>query len=117
MHQQQIPGRKKRVVIPFYHADSNNLKSLAQQFDLDMFFWNDIRLSHLTSLQKEKEHCTNDHGSPVATFEMGIVYEIAVGRCQTYIGQTGRCFNEKANEHKCNVNHRTILSLLSMHLQ
>lgn len=65
-----ISRKKERVVRRFHHAVSNNQKSSAQQFDLDLVFRNDF--PRLTPFQKEKPRRTKKHQDPTATCEMGL---------------------------------------------
>ncbi|KAG0417456.1 hypothetical protein HPB47_005608 [Ixodes persulcatus] len=86
----QEPRRRVRpAVIPYIHKVSHNLKKVAAHFDLPVVFSAPEKLSSLCQRINNKQD--------------GVVYEIPMTCGKGYVGQTGRCVNERAREHALSV--------------
>lgn len=110
-------GSSRRVVLPFYHGVSHNIKAMAQKFGVSTVYRNDIRLSRLTPFIKEKNGtCQITHKEMTVPCKSGVVYSIPMTCGLNYIGQTGRCLNIRLNEHKNNVKNNAPNSEVAKHI-
>ncbi|CAN8002292.1 unnamed protein product, partial [Ixodes hexagonus] len=91
---------KTPFTVPFYHAISHNLKVQAARFGDRVVFKNDFRLSRLTPFTRGRKGYGKNHRNPAIECQEGVVYNIPLACGFSYIGQTGRCVNERLMEHK-----------------
>ena len=100
---------KKKVVIPYIRKVAHNLKRIAQKSHVPTAFSAPLKLASLCRLTQpdravdEGVSCTKKHRAPFQDCEVGVVYSIPLSCGKRYIGQTGRCINERFREHASNV--------------
>ena len=59
-----------------------------------------VRLCHkINSPDQQTDLCSKKHRTKFAECASGVVYEIPLSCGAVYIGQTGRCVNDRAREH------------------
>ncbi|XP_049276158.1 uncharacterized protein LOC125760315 [Rhipicephalus sanguineus] len=97
---------KKVAVIPYIHRISHNLKEAAQKAGVEVAFSAPQKLSRLCRLT---EPCSSapliydvKHRVKFVQCQKGVVYNIPLSCGKVYIGQTGRCLNERLREHSNN---------------
>lgn len=93
---------KKRAVIPYVHGVSHNLKKIVGRSGVDLLFSAPNKLGGLckrVNQEEARKHCTKSHATPFVQCEEGVVYEIPLSCKKSYIGQTGRCLNDRLREH------------------
>lgn len=102
-HQRLDRPSKRPQVIPYQHRISHNLKKVAGRFDVPVVFSAPRKLAHLCSKVAERRgggnQCTVNHRKKYVDCAIGVVYRIPLSCGRVYIGQTGRCINERAREH------------------
>lgn len=96
------PGSRRPQVVPYIHRVAHNLKKVAGRYDVPVVFSAPKKLSGLCSKigQKKKALCEKRHGKHYCSCAVGVVYEIPLTCGGVYIGQTGRCINDRAREHE-----------------
>ena len=101
------------MAVPYVHKLAHNLKKVASRHGVPLVFSAPRKLGGLCSqIEKEKEKkkeignvrgCGTRHGLSYTRCAEGVVYEIPLTCGCSYIGQTGRCLNERIREHERNV--------------
>lgn len=108
----EVPREEVRpVAVPYVHKLAHNLKKVASRHGVPLVFSAPRKLGGLCSqIGKEKEKdlqnvrgCGTRHGLSYTKCAEGVVYEIPLACGCSYIGQTGRCLNERIREHERNV--------------
>ena len=94
------------VALPYIHRFCHRLKKVAAKCGVSVVFSAPEKLARMCPVvngRKEKSACSKKHATPFVSCEMGVVYKIPLtcGRC--YIGQTGRCLNDRLREHRAAV--------------
>lgn len=117
---QAIKKKKdKLVVVPYMHKVGHNLKKIGMRAGVDVVFSAPNKLSKLCMLVNadgnKKEGCAKRHGERFVDCEEGIVYSLPLSCGKRYIGQSGRCINDRLREHKNLVGKTAISGHLSMH--
>lgn len=100
-------NKQKVAVLPYIHRLSHNLKKIAGRFGVPVVLTAPSKLSRLcprvNNKSRKAEACTKKHANKYVECETAVVYEIPTSCGRTYIGQTGRCVNERAREHDLSV--------------
>lgn len=96
-------------VMPYVHRLSHNVKKVANRFGVKTVFTAPCKLAKVCAMMhKEKRSvCNKRHAKVFTECTSGVVYEIPLTCGSVYIGQTGRCFNERAREHSLAVRTNT----------
>lgn len=97
---------KRRVhVIPYWHKVSHNIKKIASRYDVNVVFSAPCKLSKICPMltRQKKALCSKKHAVQYTECVTNVVYEIPLSCGKVYIGQTGRCFNDRAREHNLSV--------------
>ncbi|CAN7997046.1 unnamed protein product, partial [Ixodes hexagonus] len=100
---------KRPEVIPYVHKLAHNLKKVANKYDVPVVFSAPKKLAGLCSRisdEKAKRPCDKKHATPYVDCSVGVVYEIPLSCGKVYIGQTGRCINDRAREHALSVKNK-----------
>jgi hypothetical protein len=87
---------------PFYHTISNKLKSVCNEFDINLMFRYPHKLGKLINTNKEDEKQCKTYLSTHENYtdcEKQIVYEIPFSCNGIYVGQSGKCVNERLTDH------------------
>lgn len=104
-------GKRKQPihVIPYIHKLSHNIKKIASRHDVQIVFSAPCKLSKICTMTRKDElpQCTTQHRNRFTECVANVVYEIPLSCGRRYIGQTGRCFNERAKEHNLNVRNKS----------
>uniref|UniRef100_A0A224Z9U5 Tick transposon n=1 Tax=Rhipicephalus zambeziensis TaxID=60191 RepID=A0A224Z9U5_9ACAR len=95
------------VVMPYLHKVTHQLKKVACRHDVPLVFSAPNKLSKLCSRTcgGSKHGCQIKHGVCYVPCSTCVVYAIPLSCGKTYIGQTGRCINERLREHAQKVNN------------
>ncbi|CAN7950138.1 unnamed protein product, partial [Ixodes hexagonus] len=100
---------QKFAVVPYLHKTAHNLKKIASRIGTKVVFSAPdklAKLSHLTNpFRKASVGCVKKHRSPFVACVEGVVYQIPLSCGKKYVGQTGRCLNDRLREHNLNVNN------------
>uniref|UniRef100_A0A6M2CJD0 Putative tick transposon n=1 Tax=Rhipicephalus microplus TaxID=6941 RepID=A0A6M2CJD0_RHIMP len=101
-------GRGKKIsVIPYMHNISHRLRKIGQQCGVRVVFSAPHKLSYLSRVtcpvKKRKRQCTTKHRKKFLDCSHNVIYRIPLSCGCCYIGQTGRCLNDRLREHKNNV--------------
>ena len=113
---QKNPRPSKRVVLPYFHKISHNIKALASRFNVGTAFSTDYRLSRLTPFASTVSGCAIKHREKDVECSSGVIYKIPFDCGLCYIGQTKRCINERLTEHKRCIKKKDPYSEVSKHL-
>lgn len=97
----------KVAVLPYIHTVSHNLKRIAKRADVSVVFSAPDKLSrlcrHVNSDTPSSEVCRKKHQRQFIPCATNVVYSIPLLCGREYIGQTGRCVNDRLKEHSYNV--------------
>lgn len=117
---QKLKGRKqqkedirkdKLQVMPYIHRVSHNIKKVASRYGVKVVFSAPCKLSRVcpmvTGKKKIRPQCSTMHETNYTECVCGVVYSIPLTCDSIYIGQTGRCFNERAREHQWHVKNNS----------
>ncbi|XP_049528721.1 LOW QUALITY PROTEIN: uncharacterized protein LOC125947615 [Dermacentor silvarum] len=108
--------KKKLAVLPYIHDVSHKLKRVGQRAGVAVVFSAPEKLSKLCRFgsQTRRGRCTVKHRNPLVSCTTGVVYMIPLSCGKKYVGQTGRCINDRLREHHNNV-YNTIQGHLGIH--
>ncbi|XP_040079191.1 uncharacterized protein LOC115318693, partial [Ixodes scapularis] len=93
------------VVIPYLHRMSHNLKNVASRYGVRVVFSAPQKMSQICNRVNAhaegttKPTCTKKHANEFLPCASGVVYKIPLSCGKSYIGQTGRCLNDRLREH------------------
>ncbi|CAN7979379.1 unnamed protein product, partial [Ixodes persulcatus] len=106
---EQAEGARREsrpVVMPYVHKVSHNLKKVANRFRIPVVFSAPNKLSALCKTINKKEEsgevegvCNKRHATKFRECAIGVTYEIPLSCGRVYVGQTGRCINDRIREH------------------
>ncbi|CAN7976635.1 unnamed protein product, partial [Ixodes persulcatus] len=100
----QKPARPKFVAIPYNHNTAHRLKPAARPFDTEVGFTCPFKLGTMCRLTNDvlppKTECSKKHVAPSIPCATGRVYSVPLSCGAEYIGQTGRCVNDRLREHQ-----------------
>ncbi|KAM7287717.1 uncharacterized protein ISCGN_031408 [Ixodes scapularis] len=98
------PARQRYTTIPYFHNTAHQLKTVARRFDTDVAFSCPFKLSAMCRLVNSppppKISCAKRHAAPFVPCAVGRVYSVPFSCGAEYIGQTGRCLNDRLREHE-----------------
>lgn len=110
--------RRKFVVIPYIHGLSRNLKRIAGRCDVDVLFSAPDKLSRLCRAVNPSPRaataCSTRHRDRFVSCSEGVVYSLPLTCGKRYVGQTGRCLNDRLREHAYSVS-TTVSGHLGIH--
>ncbi|XP_042149365.1 uncharacterized protein LOC121837684, partial [Ixodes scapularis] len=112
--------RKRPVVIPNLHRISHNLKNVGKRHGIPVVFSAPEKMSqicprvHAKAEGIARNKCSKKHARPFVPCATGVVYSIPLSCGSTYVGQTGRCLNERLREHRYSLG-ATVGGHLSVH--
>ncbi|CAN7938170.1 unnamed protein product, partial [Ixodes hexagonus] len=97
--------KRRAHVILYWHKVSHNLKKIASRYDVNVVFSAPCKLSKICPMltRQKKALCSKKHAVQYTECFTNVVYEIPRSCGKVYIGQTGRCFNDRAQEHNISV--------------
>lgn len=89
-------------VIPYIHRLSHNVKKVAARYNVRIVCSAPCKLAKVCPMMTKKppETCSKKHDTRYTQCVKNVVYSIPLKCERVYIGQTGRCFNERAREHR-----------------
>lgn len=94
--------------MPYLHRMSHDVKKVAKRHGVNIVFSAPRKLSGLCSRveqgDKRKAQCTTRHATRYVPCTTGVVYQIPWTCGKVYIGQTGRCINDRTREHCASLN-------------
>lgn len=95
--------RKQVVVMPYLHGVSHNLKKVAARNGVKLVFSAPCTLSSICKRVAKhgagRSRCNTAHVKRFSRCETCIVYRIPLTCGREYIGQSGRCVNDRMREH------------------
>lgn len=98
----------KPAVLPYVHQLSHNLKKVATRYNIPVVFSAPCKYSQLCSrvskAQNKKAECEKRHTNNFGRCAVGVVYQIPLSCTRVYIGQTGRCVQDRLREHHASLN-------------
>lgn len=110
----------KVAVVPYMHAISHNLRRIARKAGADVAFSAPEKLQGMckkvNAQSSGKQVCKIKHREKFVNCCCGVVYSTLLTCGCEYIGQSGRCVNERLKEHKYNV-ERAVCGHLALHCQ
>lgn len=100
----------KTSVLPYIHNVSHNLKKVAQRANIRVVFSAPDKLDRLCKLTNPKKDalpvCGKRHVNKYVDCTRAVVYKFPLSCNSVYIGQTGRCINDRLREHNYNANNK-----------
>ncbi|CAN7984562.1 unnamed protein product, partial [Ixodes hexagonus] len=98
---------KKVTVVPYLHGISHNLKKVGSRVGVEVVFSAPNKLAGLCrKVNSEVENKTvsnKKHQNLFVACAQGVVYSIPLSCGRRYVGQTGRCVNDRLREHRYSV--------------
>lgn len=92
------------LVIPYIHKTSHNLKNVANRYNVPMVFSAPNKLGRICMLVDKNNDsracCMKNHKVHFVSCILQVVYHLPLSCGKTYVGQTGRCLNDRLREHK-----------------
>ena len=111
--------RKKVVVLPYLHNISHNLMKIAKRVGVDVVLSAPLKLSSLCARVnagvRKPRGCNKKHREPFVSCVEGVVYSIPLTCGKEYVGQTGRCINDRLRENRYNVGNLALSGHLAAH--
>lgn len=101
----QLCGTKNVSAIPYVHSVSHNLKKVAERAGVKVVFTAPDKLAKMcraVNAESKTPVCTKKHRDRFVQCTDNVVYTIPLSCGASYIGQTGRCLNDRLKEHKYN---------------
>lgn len=101
-----LVGFQRPEVVPYIHKVTHSLKKVASRFNVPLAFSVPQKLAQLsrrTTCAEEKGGCKKNHERRFVQCANNVVYEIPLTCGKVYIGQTGRCLNDRLREHARNL--------------
>ncbi|CAN8020541.1 unnamed protein product, partial [Ixodes persulcatus] len=91
------------AVLPYIHRISHNLKKVASKFNVKVVLSAPDKLKKLcpkiNNKQQQQGVCGVQHQQRYVECQSAVVYEIPFTCGKVYVGQTGRCVNDRLREH------------------
>lgn len=94
------------MVLPYIHNFSHRIKNIAARYEVRVSLSAPFRLKGLcrkvnneVDETNSKALCQVKHRSKFVECVEGVVYKIPLSCGRSYVGQTGRCLNERLREH------------------
>lgn len=105
------------VLIPYAHRISHKVRKAGAQFGVQVEFTCDNKLASLPrKINRPKAVCGKKHERQFTECKSGVVYQIVFTCGRVYIGQSGRCINDRLREHANSIVNRAAAPV-SMHVQ
>ena len=90
-------------MIPYMHSVAHNLKKVAQRYNVPIVFSGPKKLGRLCSKINNPrpiaDPCNTKHRNKYVECMTGVLYGIPMSCGSSYVGQSGRCVNDRAREH------------------
>lgn len=112
--------RRKTVAIPYLHQISHNLKKVGGRYGILVVFSAPQKMSQIFSRinskaeELPKSRCKKKRAKPFVSCTSGVIYRILHSCGKIYIGQRGRCLNDRFREHDYAL-RSTVGGYLSVH--
>lgn len=107
---QGLADTRKVAVIPYIHGLSHRLKKIGQRANVKVVFSAPTKLQCLCRLTRpassEKQGCKTKHKNRFVKCADEVVYRLPLTCGKNYVGQSGRCVNERLKEHHYNVKEK-----------
>lgn len=102
-----LRNKQKVAVIPYIHKTAHGFKKVANRSNVKVVFSAPNKLSRLCRVtdpfRKAPSGCAVKHRDPFVECAEGVVYQIPLSCGNKYIGQTGRCVNDRLRAHRLGV--------------
>lgn len=99
--------RQRTAVIPYLHNFSHHVKRVGVRANVRVVFSAPLKLSSLSARCNPCRHptveCRVSHRTVFVPCVTGVVYRLPLSCGKVYIGQSGRCLNDRLREHRRNV--------------
>lgn len=99
--------KKKVAVVPYIHGLSHGLKKIANRVNVRVALSAPHKLVNIakatTKTGVNNLGCHTNHRVPYVPCTERVVYHIPLTCGSSYVGQTGRCLNDRLREHNNNV--------------
>lgn len=103
--------QKQISVIPYIHGITHKLKKIAARQGIKVVCSAPNKAYSMCRKvnrhTNEKKMCNISHRTQYAPCETGVVYNIPLSCGKCYIGQTGRCINDRTREHAASLKGTT----------
>lgn len=116
---QEKEKRKNVAVVPYIHAIAHNLKKTGKRADVNVVFSAPEKLvrlcSKVNSKDKKRRDCGIRHKNQFVACKEKVVYSLPLTCGKKYVGQSGRCVNDRLREHHNNVEKVVASGHLAFH--
>ena len=112
--------RQPIVIAPYIHGITHRLKKIAGRQGVHVVCSAPNKAHSMCRRVNQEgnskgEVCGIAHRTKYATCEKGVIYNIPLSCGRSYIGQTGRCINDRAREHAASLRNISAGGHLSAH--
>lgn len=97
--------RLRRVAVPYVHQLTHRLKKVGKKCGVNVLATAPGKLLRMCPAVNEdkRQGCTIKHATRFVPCRTGVVYSIPLPCGKCYVGQTGRCINDRLREHRAAV--------------
>lgn len=97
--------RLRRVAVPYVHRLTHRLKKVGKKCGVEVLATAPGKLMRMCPAVNEepRQACAKKHGTSFVACKEGVVYRIPLSCGKCYVGQTGRCVNDRLREHRAAV--------------
>lgn len=109
--------KEKTTVVPYIHKFSHKLKKIGNRAQVRVVFSAPEKLGKLCKRVNDEftpKKCSIKHENKFVACQEGVIYSIPLSCGKQYVGQTGRCVNERLREHNITV-YNTVKGHLGIH--
>lgn len=101
----KVQERKPKIkthALPYIHRLAHNVKKVAARYNVRVVFSALCKLAKICPMMAHKppETCSKKHETRYTECVSNVIYNIPLSCGRVYIGQTGRCFNDRVREHR-----------------
>lgn len=113
-------SRSPFAVVPYIHGVTHRLKKIASRHGINIIcsapnkahaMCRKVNLAQVNNTGR----CTTKHKTEYVPCDKGVVYNIPLSCGRSYIGQTGRCINDRTREHAANLRNLAAPGHLAAH--
>ena len=110
IQQKEKDRARKPIIVPYIHNFSHGLKKIANRVNMEVIFSAPNKLHSLckrvNTPTRTTVRCTKKHKNNFVQCTENVVYSFPLSCGRQYIGQTGRCLNDRLREHNCTITNK-----------
>lgn len=98
---------ERPVVVPYTHKSAHNLKRVGARYGVPVVFSSAKNMAGLINAincsrheRTDKKECDKKHATSFVPCKKEVIYQVPFTCGKVYVGQTGRCLNDRLREHR-----------------